>query len=187
MKHAAGFTLVELLIALALTGIVTLLILGGTRFTAAGLNRTAATAERLETQRSLQQLLRRELSSAMVVPALPGEPPLTGRPDAVDFFGLAEDGGAGLFRISIAAEAGTGSRSLTMSRRRAGDPTAAAQRTVLVPHIGGFAIAYFGRMSSDDAPGWHERWERLPYLPTLVRITFDGINAPLVVRIWASG
>ena len=63
-----GFTLVELLIALALTGIVSLLMLSGTRFAALGLDRVAAQADRLEARRNLDELLRRELSAAVASP-----------------------------------------------------------------------------------------------------------------------
>ena len=71
-----GFTLVELLIALALTGIVSLLLLSTTRLAALGFDRASAQAERLEAHRALEDLLRRELSATIASPLLPNAPPL---------------------------------------------------------------------------------------------------------------
>lgn len=186
MKRADGFTLVELLLALALVGIVSLIAVAGTRFAALGLDRTVAAAERLETRRNLDDLLRRALSSA-VAPRLPSnEPPLIGSADEIEFLSLAEDGGAGLYRTTLEVERG----ALLMRRRPADAPEAVPERTLLVPRIGSFAIAYFGAADPAEAdPEWHDRWEKLPYLPTLVRITVGPAGAPpqsLVVRLWSA-
>lgn len=182
-----GFTLVELLLALALTGLVALLLLSATRMAALGVNRVSAQAERLEARRNLEELLRRELSAAIASPLLPNAPPLVGGPDKLEFLSLAEDSGAGLYRVSLAVDG----RSLVLNRRRngaAGD--SAPERTVLAPRLASFAIAYFGAPAETAEPHWQESWEGSRTLPKLVRITIDTgdgiVRPPLVVRLWAA-
>jgi general secretion pathway protein J len=183
MRDQRGFTLVELLVALALTGLVALLLLEGTRMAAQGTNRAAAQADRLEAHRTLEDLLRRELSAAVASPLLPNVAPLVGGPQKLEFLSLAEDGGAGLYRIRLEIENG----GLVMSR----SPVAggAPDRTVLAPRIASLALAYFGTAPETGASKWRERWEGMRALPSLVRVTFDlgdGIvHPPLVVRLWA--
>jgi general secretion pathway protein J len=180
-RPQAGFTLVEMLIALALTALVALLAMSGTRLAALGLNRVAASAQTLEEQRTLDTLLRREISAA-VAPPLANRAPLTGTPQRIEFLSLAEEGGAGLYRVTIESEAG----ALILSRNRIGSATLPV-RTVLASRAPAFAIAYFGGRTQDDPPQWHERWDGSRILPRLVRITLDPAEPPLVVRLWASG
>lgn len=186
-----GFTLVELLIALALTGLVSLLLLSATRMAALGIDRVSAQAERLEARRALDDLLRRELSAAIASPLLPNTPPLVGGPDTLEFLSLAEDSGAGLYRIRLAVENAGGSNALVLSRSSSASVAGAPQRTLLAPHLQSFAIAYFGAPAESEAAKWHERWEGSRALPQLVRITLDlgdGIaRPPLVVRLWTAG
>jgi general secretion pathway protein J len=187
-NQECGFTFVELLIALALTGIVSLLLLSTTRLAALGFDRASAQAERLEAHRALEDLLRRELSAAIASPLLPNAPPLVGGPDRLEFLSLAEDSGAGLYRISLFIENGGDGRALVLSRSAgAGAP----RRTVLAPRVRSFGLAYFGAAAASGEATWRERWQGSRTLPSLVRITFDlgdGIvRPPLVVRLWAAG
>jgi len=182
-----GFTLVELLIALALAGLVALLLLSATRMASLGVNRVSTQAERLEARRNLEDLLRRELSAAIASPLLPNAPPLVGGPEKLEFLSLAEDSGAGLYRVSLAVESG----ALVLSRRRngvAGD--SAPEQTLLAPFLASFAIAYFGAPAPSAEPRWQARWEGSRSLPTLVRITLDTgdgiVRPPLVVRLWTA-
>src|ERR1700722_10044769 len=99
-----GFTLIELLIALALTGLVALLLLDATRMAAQGTNRVAAQADRLEARRTLEDLLRRDLSATNASPLATSAAPLVGGPQTIEFLSLAEDGGAGLYRIRLDIE-----------------------------------------------------------------------------------
>ena len=186
-----GFTLVELLIALALTGLVSLLLLSATRMAALGVDRVSAQTERLEARRALEDLLRRELSAAVASPLLPNVPPLAGGPETLEFLSLAEDSGAGLYRIRLAVENAGGSNALVLSRSRSAAVAGAPQRTVLAPRLASFAIAYFGAPDESGEAKWHARWEGARALPQLVRITLDlgdGIaRPPLVVRLWTAG
>lgn len=194
MTHRArppGFTLVEVLVALALVGIVSLLMLEGMRFAALGLGRLSDQAARLDTRRGIETLLRRELGTVFAASLPPAAPALIGGPQSLHFRTLAEDGGAGLYRVDLALEARGGDRALVLTRRRVGATGALnVQREVLAPQLRGLRIAYFGRAAPDAPPQWQERWddERTP--PLLVRIvldTGDGLaRPPLIVRLWAA-
>jgi general secretion pathway protein J len=185
-----GFTLVELLIALALTGLVSLLVLSGTRFAALGLDRVAAQADTLEARNNLEALLRREISEAVASPLAPNAPPFAGGPQSLEFLSLAEDSGAGLYRVDLAVEGTGGTRALVLSRRRVGADSAAADRVTLAARPADFRLEYFGATPSDAEPQWHDRWEGLRYPPRLVRITLDtgdGLARPaLIVRLWTA-
>jgi general secretion pathway protein J len=180
-RRDAGFTLVEVLVALALTALVSLLLLHGVRLAAAGLDRHARRAERLDDRRSLDELLRRVLSSA-------ASGSFVGRPTTARFLSLAEDSGPGLYRIEIARE---GSRLIL--RRRLAGPSADPQiaEAVLAGDVVAFGFAYFGAPSAAEAPGWHQDWEGLTRLPLLVRVSLDTAAAPprppLVVPLWSAG
>jgi len=188
-RRTQGFTLIELLIALALTGIVALLVLGGTRFAAMGLDRTAAAADRIETRQSIEALLRRELSATLASPLAQSAPPFVGTPQSLAFTSIAEDSGAGLYRVDLALENG----ALVLRRHRIGAAETQISRLVLAARPRDFSLAYFGAAPGDgDAtPRWQERWEGWRYPPRLVRISLDSgdglARPPLVVRLWAGG
>ncbi|HUZ74627.1 MAG TPA: prepilin-type N-terminal cleavage/methylation domain-containing protein [Stellaceae bacterium] len=186
-----GFTLVEVLIALALTGIVALLMLEGMRFATVGLERASDRADRLEARRSLDALLRRELGATFVAPLLPNAPALVGGAQSLRFLTLAEDGGVGLYRVRLAVETRGGDRALVLTRRRVGGvPALATTRAVLVPRLRALRLAYFGRITPGATPHWYHGWNGPLYPPTLVRIDIDSgdgtAQPPLVIRLWAA-
>lgn len=190
-RRPNGFTLVELLIALALTGIVALLMLEGVRFSALGLGRMSQRAEQLEARRSLEDLLRRELGAVAAAPLVANVPTLVGEPQALQFLTLANATGAGLYRVKLAVETHGDTRQLVLTRRPVDAPAAAdAQRAVLVPRLGDLHIAYFGAASPGGDAQWQEEWKGLRDPPALVRFAFDpgdGLaRPPLIVRLWAA-
>lgn len=186
MRRMGGFTLVELLIALALTGLVALLLLSATQFATLGLGRVSDQAERLAARRNIEALLRREIAAA--APLAPNAPALVGAAQRVRFITLAEDGGAGLYRVELGLQNEGGSQALVLTRIMLGAP-GAAQRTVLAPRLRDFRIAYFGALGG-AAPRWQDAWDGSRVPPSLVRIaldTGDGLaRPPLIVRLWTA-
>jgi prepilin-type N-terminal cleavage/methylation domain-containing protein len=187
IRRDSGFTLLELLVALALSALVSLVLLHGIRLAATGLDRHTRAAERLDARQSLDELLRRTLGSAAAIPRSAGGE-FIGRPNAVEFLALAEDGGPGLYRVNLGVERG----KLVLRRALAaseGDPRAAAG--VVVGNLRDFHLAYFGADATTAAPAWHDSWEQLAILPLLVRVILDtdgdSPRPPLVVRLWNAG
>ncbi len=189
--RARGFTLVEVLVALALVGVVSLLMLEGMRFAALGLGRLSDQAARLDTRRGIETLLQRDLGTIFAASLPPAAPALVGGPQSLRFRTLAEDGGAGIYRIDLALEARGGDRALVLTRRRVGATGALdVQREVLAPRLSDLRIAYFGRATPDAQPQWQDHWDDAVAPPLLVRIildTGDGLaRPPLIVRLWAA-
>jgi general secretion pathway protein J len=190
-RREAGFTLIEVLVALALSALVSLILLQGIRLAASGLDRHTRAAERLDAQQSLDDTLRRTLAGAALVPRTFGGE-FIGKPDAIEFLGVVEDGGAGLYRIDLAVDRARRDRPLILRRELAapaGDPRAAA--SIVANKVRDFRLAYFGADSGNATPAWHDSWQQLNILPLMVRVILDiDGNAPhpaLVVRLWSAG
>lgn len=186
-RRDAGFTLIELLVALALSALVSLVLLHGIRLAATGLDHHTRAAERLDARQSLDELLRRTLGSVAAIPRSAGGEFL-GKPNAVEFLALAEDGGPGLYRVDLGIERGR----LVLRRALAasdGDPRGAA--SVVVDHLRDFRLAYFGVDATGGTPVWRDNWQQLAILPLLVRVILDTDGdtprPPLVVKLWNAG
>ncbi|HLY44323.1 MAG TPA: prepilin-type N-terminal cleavage/methylation domain-containing protein [Stellaceae bacterium] len=188
----AGFTLVEVMVALALTGLVSLVMLQGVALAAHGLDRLSQRSERLDERRGLETLMGRALATAVAVPASDGAPAFVGRPTSVAFLSVADDGGPGLYRITLALGRVGSQPAVTLTRRRAeGSVMPRREESVLVNDVRAFGIAYFGAVSPGADPAWHRHWEGVSYLPQLVRIIVERIGGreepPIVLRLSDAG
>ena len=188
--RAAGFLLLELLVALALTGIVTLLLVGGVRLASLGLDRVTYQADRVEQRRNVAELLRRALESASVLPVVANRASFVGTAANVSFVTLVEDRGPGLYRIDLGVAARGGQRALVLSRSLLSSPGAErTERSVLAWPLRDFSIAYYGATAPNQEAAWHTEWQAINYPPSLVRITIDTgdrrPNPPIVVRLWS--
>jgi general secretion pathway protein J len=187
----SGFTLIEVVVALALSAFVAVILLHGVRLAASGFERHTRQAERLDTRRSLDDILRRTLGSAAVVPRSAGGE-FIGSPDSIEFLGIVEDSGPGLYRIALAVDRTRQDRPLILRRQLmnvAADPRGAA--SILASGVRNFRLAYFGTAGSDPDPAWQDRWESMSQLPLMVRVTLDSDGDPphpaIIVRLWGAG
>jgi len=190
-RREAGFTLIEVAVALALSALVSLILLQGIRLAVTGFERHTRAAERLDARQSLDALLRRVLGSAIMVSRIAGSD-FVGRPDAVEFLGAADDAGPGLYRIDLGIDPARRGRPLVLRRRLAapdGDPREAA--SIVATQVRTFRLAYFGSDAGDAAPAWHDSWQHLANLPLMVRVILDSDDAPsrppLIVHLWNAG
>ena len=185
-----GFTLVELLVALALTGLVSLLMLDGVRNASVGVGNLLQKADRLDRRYSIEALLRFELGSAVAKPLLVNEPGFVGRRSSLEFLTLAGGGGAGLYHVDLEYLPQRDDRLLLLTRRLADSYFGSdIQQSVLGRLIRGFHIAYFGVIPPDTDPAWHDQWEEVTYPPRMLRIeidTGDGFDhPPIIIRLRA--
>jgi prepilin-type N-terminal cleavage/methylation domain-containing protein len=192
--HAeAGFTLVELLVALALLAVTASLLVA-----AIGSARQALdVVDRRVTRASVpavQSVLRRLLIEARSAPdRIHRDDPsraFVGDPDGLSFVSSFVPQGqyGGLWRYGIALDAGA--LVLTQQLVRPRSSTADAQiRTVVITGIDALRLRYFGVEDQDGAPQWQDGWHaphRLPRLVT-VDVTFERADGrqwtPLVVAL----
>lgn len=190
-RRDAGFTLIEVLVALALSAFVAVILLQGIRLAASGLGRHSRQVERLDARQSLDDLLRRTLGSAALIPRSAGGD-FIGKPDSIKFLGVAEDSGPGLYWISLGIDRTRADRRLILRRQLAdpaGDPRGAA--SIIADRVRDFRLAYFGADKPNADPAWHDRWESISALPLMVRVILDSDGDPphpaVVVRLWGAG
>jgi general secretion pathway protein J len=189
-EHDAGFTLIEVLVGLALAGLVSLIMMHGIGLAALGLDRLSQHVERLDERRGLEMLMRRALGTAIATSVADGEPSFVGQATSISFLSVVEDGGPGLYRIKLAFDTVHPAGAVTLTRRLA---SAAPRRdeSVLVRRARRFDIAYFGATSPAEKPTWHRDWTGIAYLPQLVRIMLDTDDGrqqpPVILRLRNAG
>lgn len=184
MKRMHGFSLMEVLAALALLTIILLGVYSGIS-TATRIVRSGSQAiQRMDEVRSAQSFLRSELAQALVVPF--GE---TDDGDPIVFSGDAKtmrfvasmpgylsrlgpelqtlslvDDGRGLFRLEV---------TLSLLPPDGSDPKPISEPEVLMRGVRKGTFSYRG-MNEQNEPGeWQEAWADSPRTPSLVRIALD--------------
>jgi general secretion pathway protein J len=182
-RHAqsAGFTLIEMLVALALLGLLSTLLFGGFRL---GLRTWEAGDRKLDHAdeiMAVQGFLRRELAQTYAVAQGLGQPlAFWGEADSVVFFApLPERGNiGGLYALKIAAigSGGNGHRlqvgwqlfrsDMAISRDFAPDQT-----NLLLDGVESISFSYFGNLTAGAPAEWHDQWVDRLSLPILIRMT----------------
>lgn len=190
----SGFTLVELLVALTLLGLLMVALFGGLRL---GARAWEVSGERLDDTSRLQvihEFLRTRLSQAypLEITGRTNEPRLAfrGRSDAVSFVTvLPEHLGAGLHRLTLQLVEREDRQHLALfwSRFAAtdgadGNEPRAGER-LLLHDVAGLELGYFGAFAPRAPPAWYESWHDAPLrLPRLIRVRV--IFAPGDRRSW---
>lgn len=185
-----GFTLVELLVALTLLGLISVVLLGGLRFGTRAWEAGDVRAEALAETEAIQGLLRRTIERAMI-PRL-----AAGAAEGPEFFLGEEDrlrlvtvvpghiGIGGLYWIELAlvGEDADGLRldliwRLYRPRETASledmaeeEETPIGGRRTLVEGIEQAAFAYYGGQDGTGHLEWRDRWEATAGLPNLVAL-----------------
>lgn len=188
-REPAGFTLLELLIALALLALLTTILLAGLRFEIRAEDRQSARLDRSSKIPVVYGFLRAHLSNAR--PILPVNSTGTtivfdGRSADVTFVDAAPQGaqGGGLYVFTVNFATGQlrarwrpFEGTLPISEEGAGD-------TVLLDGIATANLQYFGAAGPTSRPVWQDQWRDASYLPLLIRfeLTFiDGEHVPALV------
>jgi len=206
----AGFTLLEMVIALALLALITALLAGSM----SAARRVLAVAERntaFVTIGAAQNYLRSALAEA-VPPNSVGSiealgPAIEGSAATMQFTTTFSPAGllGGTYRIEVQLEPVANRRGLfdltvrqTQARSPGGDgaqPTGTSTSAVLVPNVTGATMAYFGATGDDGAEvQWQSDWTEPKRLPRLVRIdvqfatgdprSWQRMQAPLLLAEW---
>jgi general secretion pathway protein J len=182
-----GFTLLELLAAITLLGLLMAALFGALRLGA----RVWQTADdRLDASvriQIVQDFLRQRLAETLPLEVMPPElaaadvlePLFLGTTDAVRFAGLLpENLGAGLYLMELTLAGwgdAEGGRNLVLRWRplEPDDRTAEAvepEERVLLENIAALELTYFGINDPARPPDWGPLWEGQAELPRLIRV-----------------
>jgi general secretion pathway protein J len=197
----AGFTLIELVVAMALLGTMMVLLYSGLTFSLRSWDAGEVNGRRTADRRIGENFLRRELSelfpmrwkdAMMVRFAFDGQAQrlrfVSSRPAGVS------QGGLSLVSLEIEQEPGPARvRNLVMRRAMPDDdakdftPLDHAERTVLIAGIDSVAFDYFGSENDFSQPQWTNSWKFDARIPELIRMRVkadEGAAAQeMVVRI----
>jgi general secretion pathway protein J len=199
MTSQRGFTLIELVVAMALLGTMMVLMYSGLTFSLKGWDAGAASGQRTTDRRIGENFLRRELSE--IFPMRWKDPMVLrlafeGETQRMRFVSSRPAGvtQGGLSLVGLEVEAGEGrERSLVMRRAMPDDaakdfgPLDQADRTVLLAGVDSVAFSYFGSENDFTDPRWSDTWTFAGRVPQMVRMRIrnaDGTQVPeMVVRV----
>ena len=169
----AGFTLVELLVSLALLSMMALLIGAAVVPGRHAFLRIEAKSDDADAVVAAQNLLRDRVAHLLPVARQTRDAQLTevvGAPGTFNFYapGPQSDGPAELRRYTLMVTSANDLVLLSASDL-ALDPQP-SRREVLLRGVRALAVAYYGAPSPASAPRWLDRWDAAPAPPQLVSI-----------------
>lgn len=182
-RHAAGFTLLEILLALALLALVMLGVWGAL----AGATRVTHSADavmaRSEAVRTVQQFLRRYVSGAEAQPYVTGTAArarmFEGSATSMRYVAPLpmQSGHAGLYLQTVSLEKNdSGGMSLSLAYQPyTGDLPATAKpiEHVLLTDLRGGKFQYLAAAAFGKPAAWRDDWQAVNGLPMAVRIHLD--------------
>ena len=175
----AGFTLVELLVALALFSLLVTLLFDNVRFGLRAWQNGSMNEERFEHSMISQDLLRRMIGNLypMIVADAAVQPHIDfdGTKESINFLGNAPAvaSGGGRFRFKVFVERRQDQADLVMtSRPELADPsdTSMTAKTLLLAGIDRAEFSYFGEAASERNLQWNDNWTKRSDIPRLVRV-----------------
>lgn len=190
--RTAGFTLIEMLIALVLIGLLTAALFGGLRFAARASDRATAAADHAADLATAYSFLQAQLGNAQPYPATadPKEQHIlfNGAPDQIEVITTSPSRLAmgGFFHLHLAViNVGDGLRLLAEWREPPRDNEAPSNTvlkpSILLDHLRGVRFAFFGTTDSESPSDWHDRWQGATALPKMIRLRVefaDGWQVP---------
>jgi general secretion pathway protein J len=182
-----GFTLVELLVALTLLGLISVVLFGGLRFGTRAWEAGDRRAAQLTQVQAVQALLRRRIAQARPpeledAAAVEERTVFAGESDTLQFFATVPSraGVGGIYAFDLAAiEDDSGVRlELTWRLHRAEDETEPGDtpeaglggRRVLIDGLERAQFRYFGAPEPGQTADWRDNWPANAGLPELVAI-----------------
>lgn len=194
----AGFTLLELLIAITILGLLATILFGGLRFGTRVWNTGDQALERFSEVQSAYEVMRRALTRAVPLASV-----IAAGADAdAGEIGLFEGGGQGLrflgpapaaampgsiYQFALQAEGDDERKQLVLSVRplqALGEKAKSrdTSRVVLLDDVRRIRFAYFGEAPEGDTPAWLSAWEDGQGLPLLISVQIEF--RPGDPRVW---
>jgi general secretion pathway protein J len=186
----AGFSLVEVLVALVLLGLLSTALFSSVRFGVTAWQRGGERSDQVHTSILVQDLLRRLIGQAY--PLMLADGTGAGR---VDFAGSATSldflapvpvalasGGRARFNLAIERRGDGSDLVLTSRPELAAADAAGLSRKTLLARIETADFAYFGASQSQSVAQWRENWNGELTLPALVRVRVSFARSD--PRLW---
>lgn len=188
-RGVRGFTLLELMIGLALLGLIVTLIFAGLQLTLRGWDEAVATGERSNRIRLVQALLTRELEAVYPYRWKTGADmniAFIGAGDSLRFVSSTppRSGQGGLNLVELAFARSAQGVRLLMRRQipereqRDFDRLEEEDSMVLLGDLDGATFEYYGSDTLAGRPSWRDSWEDLQRLPRLVRVSLRPKGYP---------
>jgi general secretion pathway protein J len=184
----AGFTLLEVLVATALAGLLSLMLLGGVQTGGQVLEKSGARADRLARLGAASAYLRSHLAAAVPLEARQDGGTAVrfeGRPDSLSFIGLASPwqavGGYQAVTLRVAPRADGIALIADWQPDRPGET---ARSSTLLDDLAAAEFSYFGMAAGQSRAAWHDHWQNQPVLPGLIRLRLklnDGREPPALL------
>jgi general secretion pathway protein J len=168
----AGFTLLELLIAMTLLALLSLVLFSGFRFGTRAWDRAQTSTVNGNEIRHAQGAVADALSRAY--PEMDVSDPLNphivfgGEAGAVTFIGpdRMRDGAMAITTLSKQGD----TLAITTTPELARDPRRQTVTRNLLGHVKSFELSYFGATGPNDPPRWLASWHDRSRLPRLIRV-----------------
>ena len=188
MNKQPGFTLLELLIAMTLMGIILVMLYGGLRLGMRSWEVGEARADSINELRVVQDFIRRQLRQAVTTTRMTDDNQgraiaFEGEPERVVFVApmLEYLGLGGLYVIQIDAIEDAESAHLRVrwwpfrpdafeQGEDSGVEGGGVEETVLLSGVSELQWSYFGASEPNADPQWYEHWENTSQPPMLVRL-----------------
>jgi general secretion pathway protein J len=180
-RASQGFTLIEVLVALTLLGLMSIFLFGSFRFGVRAWEAGSKRIDELADVEVVQNLLRNELSEATPLvaqrPPSQAESTLAGSSSGLRFVAPLPAhrgiGGYYLFWLSASDSSGHGDLMLRWRVYRPDmvlEEAESDETTLLLHQVTDARFDYFGRVHDQAEPSWHESWNGQDGLPALIRL-----------------
>ena len=174
-SNAAGFTLVELLVVLALTGLLVVGLYQAFRIGSRAADRANPDTDATAQFALMQDFMDREVAAAVPMPTPDALQAIKfdGEPQAISFVGLPPAflglGGYHLLHLQLVDRRIEVSWDPLPRGASAPEPTS-LRPSILMDGVGSITFAYFGVRGAGEPPTWNESWADHADLPKLVRL-----------------
>ncbi len=195
-RSAAGFTMIELVLAMALLGLMMVLLYSGLAFALRSWDAGDANGRRIADRRIGENFLRREM--AELFPMRFKDPmsvkvAFEGGKDRLRFVSSRPAGitQGGLSLVGVEVETGASPREhhLVMRRAMPDDeakdfgPLDRAERTVLLEDVDSVQFSYFGTENDFTDPKWYDTWPYAERIPRLVKVRIKAPDSTLMAEM----
>jgi general secretion pathway protein J len=172
----AGFTLVELLAAIALLSLLSVILVGSLQLGFRAWERGAAHETRVGHVALAQNFLRRAIEDAypffVINPAQQGHVAFDGAVDSLRLLASTSralgKGGRTWWSLAVNRDLNRTDLVIVAMPEHAGDQDKVSK--ILLPNIQRVELSYFGKTRTEREPGWRPQWAKEWQLPKLVRI-----------------